>query len=397
MDPLTAEDHRRLDLRRLQRTQAALIEAGCVAALLLNQLNLRYATGTARSTLYNQHEPTRYGFVPAAGPATLFDNMSARQHHGDKAAVGDYRPSAMPNYWVDGPRFEEKAGRCAAEVAALLRAAAGDGNRLAVDRLDPALAAALEREGLTLVAAGPIVEQARAVKTPEEVTLLRGSMAVCDGAVAVLRDNLVPGITERELWSRLYGAGLGGGGLWQETRLLSSGPRTNPWYQEVSDRVIEAGDLTAVDTDMVGPFGYLSDISRTLLCGDAKPSGEQRELYGLAYEQLQHNLALIRPGATTREVMENAWVIRERFRKNRYLAVAHGAGMCNEYPNICFPDQWDSAGYEATLEENMVICIGSYLGAEGGREGVKLEEQVLVTANGSEVLSKTGYDERLLA
>ncbi len=396
MAHLTALDHRALELQRLARTQAAIRAAGCDGALLLNQLNLLYATGTARSTLYNLHEPTRYGFIPCEGLATLFDNMSARHHHGDKAAVADYRPSAMPNYWVDGPRFAERARLCAAEVAALLRGGTG-GTRLAVDRLDPALSAALEHEGLTLVAAGPIVERARAIKTPGEIALLRAAMAVCDQAIAALRDNLAPGITERDLWARLYGAGLAGGALWQETRLLSSGPRTNPWYQEVSDRVIEPGDLVAFDTDMIGPFGYLSDISRTLLCGDGKPSGAQRELYGLAHEQLQHNLALIRPGATTREVMEKAWILPARFEKNRYLAIAHGAGLCNEYPNIVFPDRFQDAGYDVVLEDNMVLCIESYLGAEDGQEGVKLEEQVVVTAGGAEVLSHTGFDDRLLA
>ena len=73
--------------------------------------------------------------------------------------------------------------------------------------------------------------------------------------------------------------------------MLSSGPRTNPWMQECSGRVIEAGDLVSYDTDLIGPYGYCSDISRSFLCGDAKPSEAQRRVYRLAREQIEFNSA----------------------------------------------------------------------------------------------------------
>ena len=385
-----------LDRSRLARVQAGLATADCAAALLFDPINIRYATGTSRSSLWNFHGATRYVLVPAAGLATLFDNPGSHHAYRGKTALAECRPAASTCYWLAGPRVDAVARKCAAEIAELLRASGGTGGRLAVDRFDPALAAALGSEGCTLVPVGEIMERARAIKLPEEIALMRRSMAVCDQALARIREDLAPGMTEQALWSRLHAVNAAEGGEWIETRLLSSGPRTNPWFQEAGERVIEAGELVAVDTDMVGPFGYLSDISRTLLCGDGRPRGEQRDLFRLAYEQLQHNLALVTPGRSFREVTEKSWRLPERFKKHRYLCLAHGAGMCNEYPNIVYPEDFEAGGYDGVIEENMVLCIESYLGAEDGREGVKLEEQVLVTATGIESLSQAPFDERLL-
>lgn len=392
---MTPEAHETLDRARLARVQAGLAEADCGGALLFDPINIRYATGTSRSSLWNFHGATRYAFVPAEGGATIFDNPSAHHTYAGNAALAECRPAASTCYWTAGPRVESIAQAGAAEIAELLRSA-GSLDRLAVDRFDPAMAAALGEAGLTVVPAGQILERARAVKLPEEVVLLRRSMAVCDRALTAIREDLEPGMTEQALWARLHAVNAAEGGEWIETRLLSSGPRTNPWYQEAGERTIEAGDLVAVDTDMVGPFGYLSDVSRTLLCGGGKPSGAQRDLFGLAYEQLQHNLTLIAPGQSFREITERSWRLPPRFQKQRYLCVAHGAGLCNEYPNIVYPEDFETGGYDGMIEENMVLCIESYLGAEDGREGVKLEEQVLVTAAGAEPLSSTPFDDRLL-
>jgi Xaa-Pro aminopeptidase len=89
-------------------------------------------------------------------------------------------------------------------------------------------------------------------------------------------------VTENQLWSILHETNIAHGGEWIECRLLASGPRTNPWFQESSNRVIEAGDVVGFDTDMVGPFGYIADISRSWICPDAKPSDRQKKLYDLA-------------------------------------------------------------------------------------------------------------------
>jgi Xaa-Pro aminopeptidase len=211
--------------------------------------------------------------------------------------------------------------------------------------------------------------------------------------MAVMQSELRPGLSEQELWAHLHAENVRRGGEWIETRLLSSGPRTNPWFQECSSRVIQAGDLVAFDTDLIGPYGYCADISRTWLCGDRPASAAQRDLYRLAREQIARNLALVRPGIALSELSEQAFRLPERYRANRYSVIAHGVGLCDEYPAVYYPEDATQSGYHGVLEANMTICLESYVGAEGGAEGVKLEEQLLVTETGAEVISAYPFEE----
>ena len=176
---------------------------------------------------------------------------------------------------------------------------------------------------------------------------------------------------------------------------MSTGPRTNPWLQEASERRVETGELVAFDTDMVGPFGYCADISRTWLCGD-EPNEQQRDVYRIAHDEVQHNMALMKAGLTFKEFSDRAFRPPEEYVARRYPCVAHGIGMSDEYPKIAYRQDWDDWGYDGVFEENMTICLESYVGEDGGQEGVKLEEQVLITATGAELLSTYPFEEEAL-
>jgi Xaa-Pro aminopeptidase len=203
-------------------------------------------------------------------------------------------------------------------------------------------------------------------------------------------------MSENALWALLHRSVIEQDGDYVETRLLSSGPRTNPWFQEAGRREIANGDLVALDTDVVGRFGYYADFSRTFFCGRGRPSDEQRRLYRLAYEQIQTNMALIRPGMTFRELSGRAWPTPESYVANRYFVLAHGVGMTGEYPYILHLHDFAASGYDGVIEPGMTLCVESYVGAEGGPEGVKLEEQVLITPDGVELLSHFPFDDTLL-
>ena len=148
---------------------------------------------------------------------------------------------------------------------------------------------------------------------------------------------------------------------------------------------------------MIGPMGYCADISRTYRCGPGRASDEQRKLYGLAMEQIHANIELVRPGISFAEFSEKAWKIPNAYTANRYSCVAHGIGLCDEWPKVVHIQDLARSGYDGVLEENMTICIESYMGAEGGAEGVKLEQQVLVTATGCQLLSTYPFEESLYA
>ncbi|CDX53589.1 hypothetical protein MPL1032_180055 [Mesorhizobium plurifarium] len=102
----------------------------------------------------------------------------------------------------------------------------------------------------TVCSSGSVLERLRGV---DEINAMRCSLATCEIAVAKMREQLQPGIAETELWAVLHAENIARGGEWIETRILTSGPRTNPWMQEAGPRRIESGDLLAFDTDMVGP------------------------------------------------------------------------------------------------------------------------------------------------
>lgn len=145
--------------------------------------------------------------------------------------------------------------------------------------------------------------------------------------------------------------------------------------------------MVSFDTDLIGPYGYCADISRSWLCGDGKPSDEQRRLYAKAVEQIEKNKSILKPGMSFREVSEQTWPIPEEFLSNRYTSLMHGVGLADEYPSFQHWIDYPAKGYDGVLEEGMTLCVESFIGVEGGKEGVKLEEQVLITRDGIEQLS----------
>ncbi len=156
-------------------------------------------------------------------------------------------------------------------------------------------------------------------------------------------------------------------------------------------RVIERGDMVSFDTDLIGPYGYCADISRAWLCGD-RPNDEQRRLYAKAYEQIEHNIAVLKPGMSFRELSEACWRIPEEFLSLRYPSLIHGVGLADEYPSIKHWEDFPTKGYDGIVTPGMTLCVESFIGVAGGREGVKLEEQVLITETGVERLSSLPYE-----
>ena len=146
---------------------------------------------------------------------------------------------------------------------------------------------------------------------------------------------------------------------------------------------------------MVGPYGYLADLSRSWVCPGRKPTAEQRRLYEIAQEQVLFNMDLLKPGLSFQEFADRCWHIPEEFIPNRYSMTLHGSGMVDEYPNLAHVVDWEAKGYDGLFEENMVLSVESYIGEVGGKEGVKLEQQVLITANGAELMSKEPFVDAL--
>jgi Xaa-Pro aminopeptidase len=382
-------DHTRMDADRLAKVRAQLVRHGYGAALLSDPMNIRYATGTRNMQVWTMHAPGRYVFVPVDGPVVLFEFGTTRHLSTGFANIDDHRVSTSAFYFLAGPRLPEKVEQWARDVIELMREHGGPEQRLALDRCEPWHAKHLLDAGITLHDAQEPLELARMIKTPEELQCMRLSMEVADVAVQRMREAVRPGLTENQLWAVLHETNIAHDGEWIEARLLSSGPRTNPWFNECGNRVLEAGDLVAFDTDMVGVAGYLADISRAFVCPGRRPTAEQERLYELAQEQVLTNVALLQPGMTYTEFGETCWPVPDEFVANRYMMMIHGAGLVDEAPVVAYAADVAAWGYEGVFEENMVVCVESYIGEVGGREGVKLEEQVVITSDGAVPLSRS--------
>ncbi len=380
-------------LYRLGRIRDQLKKKDCAGALLFDQVNTRYATDSTNMQIWCSHYETRCVFIAADGPVVLFDYSDLPHLAEDLPTIDEYR--VMPAFYYfsaadGGPDMARKFGD---QIADLMTKHGGGNKRLAIDRLSHMGLDAIRSHGIEVTDGLEITEHARLIKSAEELVLMKKSIDVCEAGMTAMHDALVPGITENALWAKLHETNIAMGGEWIETRLLSSGPRTNPWFRECSMRVIENGDMVSFDTDLVGPYGYCSDISRSWRCGDGKPDDEQRRLYAAAYEQLHHDMAILKPGMSFRDVSDQAWVIPDEFMSNRYTCLLHGVGLADEYPSIRHAVDFDKKGYPGAIEEGMTLCVESMIGAEGGRQGVKLEQQVLITKNGAQALSSYPFEE----
>ena len=126
-------------------------------------------------------------------------------------------------------------------------------------------------------------------------------------------------------------------------------------------------------------------------------SDEQRNLYQVAYEHIRTNCELLKPGASFDDLTFKGHQLPDRYVEQRYGVRFHGVGLCDEYPAILYPQDYIKGAFDHAVEPGMMFCVEAYIGAVGGREGVKLEDQVLITETGYEMLSEYRFDGRLLA
>ena len=142
-------------------------------------------------------------------------------------------------------------------------------------------------------------------------------------------------------------------------------------------------------------MGYFADVSRTYLCGDGRPNPAQLEAYKLAYDFSYESMDLFKPGMNFQEIAEKCPPLPHEYLDQRYGAIAHGVGMSDEWPSIYYPQDM-ALVYDGELAPGMTLSVESYVGEVGGREGVKLEQQILVTETGHELLAKYPFEEALL-
>lgn len=384
---------------RQRRLREVMRSRGVAAVLTADPINIIYGCGVRNMTIFGMMGPSRFLLLFAQGPSVLFEFAGSEHLASEHATVDEVRPA--PGITANsGPLYRSAVRAFAAEIAADCKRYLGNqldpGAPLAVERVDFLLTDHLRLEGLSLQDATEVFLEARRIKQAEEIAVLRQAVVRVEHAVGCVEQALVAGATEVEVWAAFHHDLIASGGEYVSTRLLQSGPNTFPYFQEAGERVICDGDLLCIDTDAIGFCGYAVDLSRTFLCGDLEPTPAQCALYSRAYEQLNHNAALLIPGRSFEEFAKQAWVVPAEHRPYGYYCLLHGLGLCGEHPYVPIHRQGETYPMPGIFEPGMVVCIESYIGEPAIAQGVKLEDQFLITSNGAERLTTYPFDHRFL-
>ncbi len=392
--PNPSVDPPRLVGERRARLDQTLARVGADALLTSDPFSIRYATGTRNMLVHGLTGPDRLTLVAPGGTTVLWE-FAGCEHLSDGTDWVDEVREAPALNAKKTPRFREEVRRFVIEIVDHVTETVGKKARLAVEGTTSAVIDGLRERGVDVVDGNEVMQAAMMVKQPSEIDAMWEAMVITERATSALEAAIAPGVSEQEVWSEFHRALIADGGELVVTRLLQAGHRTFPYFQEASANALRTGDLVCFDTDAVGAGGYSVDFSRTFLCGDADPDPVQIELHRLALEHLEHNAANLAPGRSVHEFAELACAVPERFARYGYYQRAHGLGLAGGHPNI---PRVDDGTYplDGGFEPGMVICVESYIGDPASRQGVKLENQYLITEDGVEQMSTYRFDRRLV-
>jgi hypothetical protein len=278
-------------------------------------MNIRYATDTHTFNVWTLHAPGRYVFVPVDGPVVLFEYGTClyQRHRSRQRRRRSASRCRGSTSWPVHARWR-RPRLWSRDIIDLMRKHGGADQRLAVDRCEPWGARHLTDAGIQLFDAQEPLENARMIKTPEEIQAMQLSMDVCDVGVDRIRQALQPGLTENELWALLHEANIAHDGEWIECRLLVSGPAHQPVVPG-SRKPQGAGRGTGGLRQRHGRASRLPGrhLAHAHLPGKA-PTAEQRKLYDIAQEQILTNIELIKPGPVVQGVRREVLASSRRVR-----------------------------------------------------------------------------------
>ena len=366
------------------------------AILLFDPLNIRYGSDSTNMQLWNTHNPFRCLVICADGYMVMYDYAVAKFLSTMNPLVKEQRDGADFFYFDRGDKIADAAEKFAKQIAELVQQH-GEGNqRIGVDK--PMLHAiwALENNGFTIFPGEELTEKARAIKSVDEINAMRCAIYACEQSVEAMALVAKPGLSENEIWAVLHAENIKRGGEWIETRLLASGPRTNPWFQESGPRIVQNNEILSFDTDMIGPYGICADLSRSWWIGDGQPRPDMVYAMQHAYEHIQQNMEMLKPGVSLRELSARGHRLDAQYEAGKYGCMMHGVGLCDEWPLVAYDDKVVEGAFDYALEPGMCLCVEALVAPDGGDFAIKLEDQVVITEDGYENLTKLAFDAKLM-
>lgn len=391
-------DFERLRQYRIDRVRKMLEEHDLGAVLLFETSNIRYATATQIGYwAFNKGE--RWALVTREGRPKVWDfGSAAKAHRLQLPHMYDRENSVGGNTGLQGAIGPETGlhERAVREIKAALEEAGVAQERLGVDIAETAVFLALQKAGLTVVDGQQAMMRAREIKNQDEITLLTQACAMVDGVYQDIFEFLKPGIRESDVVGLAHARLFEMGSEFVEAINSIAGERCSPHPHVFSDRLIRPGDQAYFD--IIHVFnGYRTCYYRTFAVGRA--SQAHRDAFKKSREWMDKAIALVKPGATTDQIAK-VWPKAEEFgfedEMDAFgLQFGHGVGVgLHERPII---SRLNSLDTPVEIQEGMVFALETYAPAADGRSAARIEEEVVVTADGCRVITLFPCEELMVA
>ncbi|SDS39842.1 Xaa-Pro peptidase family protein [Jiangella sp. DSM 45060] len=394
----TRIDLDRLRRERLDRLRGALERSDLGALLAFDFANIRYMTSTHIGT-WAIDKLIRFALLPRGGEPVVWDFGSAARHH------------QLYNPWLDGANraragistlrgaFHPGAGIADDVAGKIARVLAEHGLQdapVGIDVAEMPVLAALKDHGLDVVDGQQVFLEARRIKTADEIALLAHAASMVDAAYEELYGFLRPGVRENECVGVVSKVLYDLGSEYVEGVNAISGERCSPHPHVYSDRIVRPGDPAFFDI-LHSYNGYRTCYYRTFAVGSASPA--QRDAYTRCREYIDNAIAAVRPGATTADIV-SLWPRADEFGfpdEEAAFALQYGHGVGLSIWEKPIFSRLVSLEHPEVLEEGMVFALETYWPATDGWSAARIEEEVVVTADGCEVITKFPAEELLVA
>ncbi|MHB8691014.1 MAG: M24 family metallopeptidase [Solirubrobacteraceae bacterium] len=389
-------DFARLRRDRLEKAKAALEESDLGALLFFDPNNIRYITSTHIGE-WSRDKNARFVLLPRGVDPVLWDFGSAAKHH------QMYAPWLPPESFRGGvspmrgamPDETGVPDAMAAHIVEVLREHGLEKEQVGSDVPDMVAQQALARAGVHLTDGTQVILRARRLKTPDEIALLDHAAAIVDAVYEQIYTSLRPGVREHEIVANAMRLLFELGSEHVEAINAVSGDRCIPHPHVFSDRLLRPGDQAFFD--IIHSFmGYRTCYYRTFAVGGANQA--QVDAYRQCREWLDLAIDRVRPGVTTDKIAEVWPTAQDLGFPNEEacfgLQFGHGLGVgLYESPMISRLHSFENP---VEIEVGMVFALETYCPASDGRSAARIEEEVLVTEDGPEILTKFPAQELLV-
>jgi Xaa-Pro aminopeptidase len=380
-------DFKRLNAYRRARVRKALASSGLGALLVFDQYNIRYISSTVIGE-WARDKLTRWALITGHGEPWVWDFGSAARHH---RLYAPWIPEKQSLAGMVGMRgaVAPRAGlfdKAAREIRDILKAEGVAGMPLGIDLVEPPFLFALQQAGVEVRDGQQVMLEARMIKSHDELTLLNMAAAMVDGVYQDIYEALKPGVRENEIVAlankRLYEMGAD----CVEAINSISGERCSPHPHNFTDRIIRPGDQAFFDIIM-SFIGYRTCYYRTFNVGRA--TAPQRDAYVKAREWMDAAIALIKPGVST-DTIARAFPPAQEIGFESEMAAfglnfCHGIGLgLHERPIISRLNSFDDP---MEIEAGMLFAVETYCPATDGMSAARIEEEVIVTPNGAQIIT----------